>query len=552
MKRPPDPVQASDDAWSLARRREPVVRKLVEADIPYGARTELIAAAAAELGIAQSHLYRLLKAYKADPRTRSLLPQTPGPATGMRLLDQRVEAIIKDEIEANYLTQLQPKKSKLVRDIHARCHRDGLPRPARKTVLIRLSEISKREQLKRRRGPKAAADKYDPVLGTCSAERPLELIQIDHTPADVIAIEEETGEPVGRPHVSLAIDVCTRMYGGFYLTFDPPSATSVACCLLHTVMDKSDWLTARGLPTAWPVLGLPETVHVDNAKEFHSRAFTRACEDYGIAIRYRPVRRPKFGGHVERRIGHLSQELHLLDGTTFSNIKERGAYDSMGKACLTIAEIEWMVATIILEHHASFHEGIGTAPQARWKELTSGMAFRMPPNLRDFHRDFLPWQERRMQRDGIHLFGVRYWHDALIGALNTEAKLVVHYNPADLSKLFVRGASGSYLEVPYRNLRRPAISLWEHRAAVRALRRSGRAGVDEEMIFDMILLRRRKLEQIRGTSRKARLDIARSGAVPRQAMLPAPAPALPPPGGGDRDEDRPLELPYYETEAWDD
>lgn len=552
MKRPPTPMQASDEAWALARTREPVIRKLAEADISYGARTELIAGAAAELGIAQSYLYRLIKAYRADPRTRSLLPKAPGPATGRRFLDPGVEAVIKDEIEGNYLTQLQPKKAKLVRDIHARCHSEGLPRPARKTVLIRLAEISKREQLMRRRGPKAAADRFDPVLGACIAERPLQIVQIDHTPADVIAVEEETGEPIGRPHVSLSIDVCTRMYGGFYLTFDPPSATSVACCMLHTVMDKSDWLKARGLPAAWPVLGLPGTVHVDNAREFHSQAFTRACEDYGIEVQYRPVRRPRFGGHVERRIGHLSQELHLLDGTTFSNIKERGAYDSMGKACLTIAEIEWMVASIILEHHASFHEGIRTSPQARWKELTSGMAFRMPPNLRDFHRDFLPWQERRMQRDGIHLFGIRYWHDALIGALNNEVKLVVHYNPADLSKLFVRGASGGYLEVPYRNLRRPAISIWEHRAAVRALRRQGRAGVDEEMIFDMVLLRRRKLEEIRGSSRKARLELARSGAMPRPAMLPAPDHVPPASGAADGDEDRPLELPYYETEVWDD
>ncbi|MFM2042916.1 MAG: hypothetical protein RLY86_1492 [Pseudomonadota bacterium] len=552
MKRPPPPVQASDEAWALARAREPVIRKLAEADIPYGARTELVAAAAAELGLTRSYLYRLMKAYTADPRTRSLLPRAPGPAIGRRFLDPRVEAIIKDEIENNYLKQLQPKKAKLVKDIHARCHGEGLQRPARRTVLTRLAEISKREQLKRRRGPKAAADKFDPVLEACAAGRPLEIVQIDHTPADVIAVEEETGEPIGRPHVSLAVDVCTRMYGGFYLTFDPPSATSVACCLLHTVMDKSTWLTTRGLPAAWPVQGLPETVHVDNAKEFHSRAFIRACEDYGIEVQYRPVRRPKYGGHVERRIGHLSQELHLLDGTTFSNIKERGAYDSMGKACLTISEIEWMVASIILEHQASFHEGIQTSPQARWMDLTASMAFRMPPNLRDFHRDFLPWQERRMQRDGIHLFGIRYWHDALVGALNNEEKLVVHYNPADMSKLYVRGASGGYLEVPYRNLRRPAISVWEHRAAVRALRRQGRAGVDEEMIFSMVLLRRRRLEEIRGSSRKARLELARSGAMPRPAMLPPPNHVPPVSGDTDRDEDRPLELPFYETEVWDE
>lgn len=83
MKLPSRPVPTSDEAWALASAREPVIRKLVEADIPYGARTELMAAAA-ELGLAQSYLYRLVKAYKTDPRTRSLLPKAPGPATGRR------------------------------------------------------------------------------------------------------------------------------------------------------------------------------------------------------------------------------------------------------------------------------------------------------------------------------------------------------------------------------------------------------------------------------------------------------------------------------------
>jgi len=106
-----------------------------------------------------------------------------------------------------------------------------------------------------------------------------------------------------------------------------------------------------------------------------------------------------------------------------------------------------------------------------------------------------------------------------------------------------------YLQVAYRNLRRPAISLWEHRAAVRALRRQGRAGVDEGMVFDMILARRKALEEVRGRSRKARLALARSGARPVRDPLP---PAI---GGSapddDVDEDAPLLLPYYEADPGD-
>src|SRR3954470_18167368 len=47
----------------------------------YGATGEAMAAAT-EPGFTPNHLYRLLKAYETDPRTRSLLPKALLPAGG--------------------------------------------------------------------------------------------------------------------------------------------------------------------------------------------------------------------------------------------------------------------------------------------------------------------------------------------------------------------------------------------------------------------------------------------------------------------------------------
>lgn len=545
-------AKVPDVLWQTARERERIIRPLVLEPLAYGARGEQLTAAAEALRVSHQHLYRLMRAYEADPRTQSLLPGTPGRRTGTRRLAERVETIIEEEIQTSYLKLIKPRKAALMKGIHARCKLEGLQKPARETVELRLAAISKREQTKRRQGAKRARDEFDPIWGSLEVERPLQVVQVDHTPCDIMAIEPETLEVIGRPFITLAIDVRTRVYCGFHLTFDPPSAASVAACVAHAVMDKGDWLAARGLPPRWPVAGLCEVIHVDNGKEFHSRAFTRACEDYGIEVRYRPPGTPHMGGHIERRIGHLAQELHLLPGTTFSNIKERGVYDAAGNACLTLAELEWMVATIILEHHATFHEGIGTAPLAKWKAETTGQALRMPSDLRAFHRDFLPFEERTVQRDGLHLFGLRYWHDALMPFLHNKAKVTVHYEPANLSKVFVRGLAGDFIEVPYRNLRRPAISKWELKAVTRALRRQGRAGVDEDMVFDMVLARRKKLEEVRGRSRRARLELARGGRREETLVLPPDAPKT---VNGEfaelEDDDVPLSLPYYNTEEWD-
>ena len=67
-----------DAAWETARRRERIVRALLQNPVAYGARSEAVAAAAAELDVTIQYLYRLIKVYEADPRTRSLLPRSPG------------------------------------------------------------------------------------------------------------------------------------------------------------------------------------------------------------------------------------------------------------------------------------------------------------------------------------------------------------------------------------------------------------------------------------------------------------------------------------------
>jgi putative transposase len=120
------------------------------------------------------------------------------------------------------------------------------------------------------------------VPGEYRASRPLEIVQIDHTKVDIIVVDEETREPIGRPWITLAMDIFTRMVTGFYLTMDDPSGLSVSLCLLHAVFDKSSWLQEREIDNAWPIAGLPECLHVDNGVDFRSKAFIRACRDVGI------------------------------------------------------------------------------------------------------------------------------------------------------------------------------------------------------------------------------------------------------------------------------
>jgi putative transposase len=197
--------------------------------------------------------------------------------------------------------------------------------------------------------------------------RALELAQIDHTLADIIVVDEIERRPIGRPWLTLVIDVATRVIAGFHLSLDAPSSTAVALALSHAVLPKRDFKGQPDLSASWPVEGLPQTIHLDNAKEFHGPALKRGCREYGISLTFRPPKTPHFGGHIERLIGTMMGDLHLLPGTTFSSVKSRGDYKSAANANLSMRELEqWLTLQIVEVYHQREHRVIGVPPLAAW------------------------------------------------------------------------------------------------------------------------------------------------------------------------------------------
>jgi hypothetical protein len=54
------------------------------------------------------------------------------------------------------------------------------------------------------------------------------------------------------------------------------------------------------------------------------RCSTALVKNYGIELQWRPVKKPLYGGHIQRWLGTFAQELQNLPGATFSNPAERG------------------------------------------------------------------------------------------------------------------------------------------------------------------------------------------------------------------------------------
>lgn len=514
-----DISEIADEDWKIAEERFVAIKPFINTLMP--GRTE-IERRAKELNIDPSTLYRWLNRYKAYGTISALIPQKRGWKSNKSRIPVFSEQVIQEVIQDFYLTPQRPSQQKTVMEVLRRCQLRGIEAPSAGTIRTRLSKISEKDRLRGHGFKEKAKNKFLPAAGSFpNADFPLSVIQIDHTPADIILVDDVHRKPIGRPWITLAIDVYSRMVTGYYLSFDPPSETSVAMCVAHSILLKDEWLLLHKVDAEWPVWGIPRTIHVDNGADFRSNNFQQSCMMYGIHMEFRPVKQPRYGGHIERMLGTLLKEIHDLPGTTFSSIKDREGYDSEKHAALTKSEFEgWLVTLICKVYHQRLHSSIGMTPQRKWEigifgnNETQGTG--LPPRPADrltILLDFLPSFRRTIQTFGVTIDDMSYYAEALRPWINAEApdmpgekrKFIFRRDPRDISVIwFFDPMLKQYFKIPFANQSLPSISIWEYLQVRDLLKKEGIKSVNEPQILRALTELRNKVEDAKEKTKKAR------------------------------------------------
>ena len=473
---------------------------------------------------------------------------------GKGRLSEPVELIIRDLLQKRFLTRQKRSLAALYREVAQACKAQKLPVPARNTVALRIASLDPRKVARSRGGQDASRDLQGAGGVPPEVTIPLQQVQIDHTVIDLIIVDERDRQPIGRPYLTVAIDVFTRCVPGMVVTLEAPSAVSVGLCLAHAACDKRPSLERLNVEMGWPMSGKPKLLYLDNAAEFKSEALRRGCEQHGIQLSYRPPGLPHFGGIVERIIGTAMQMIHELPGTTFSNPNQRGKYDSEGAAALTLHELERWLTLAIGAYHGSVHGTLLRPPAALWADAVAHSGTpAIVTHLTAFLVDFLPVIRRTLTRTGFVIDHIRYYADALkpwIARRGSLPAFLIRRDPRDISRIWVLEPDEQhYLEIPYRTLSHPAITLWEQRQALARLRQLGREQVDEAALFRMIRQMRDIVDTAQHTTRKARRDTERRQHLKTQ--LPSGGPAPPVVGIPDtQTESQPPATPFDQIEEW--
>lgn len=518
-----------ESEWNKAKHRNEVIAPLAELNV---LGKQAAKDAATLLGVTTRQVYRLIKCYRMGKRlVTDIACKTSCGGKGKSRLSPEVEVIISNVIETLYLSRERPSKAVIRREILMRCRQAGLRPPSYNSIGLRISMLDPLLVIRKRHGG-TEAKKLQPAAGQMPPPAgPMELVQIDHSPVDLIIVDEIGRLPIGRPWLTLAIDIYTRCIVGMLLTLEAPSATSVGLCLAHAVTEKSAWLQSRGVETStWSMHGKPKKIHLDNAREFISEALKRGCEQYDISRDYRPKKQPHYGGIIERVIGTAMTMAHTVPGTTFSNVQERGTYKSETKAILTLAELEkWLILAIGV-YHGTVHKSLSETPASVWNRSVQSWKVAGVADKKKFLIDFLPVIRRRITRTGFSIDHIMYYADVLkpwIAKRKQLEKFIIRRDPRDISRVWVLDPSSKlYIDIPYRYLSHPSVTLWEHRKAVENLRKQGRDQVNEMELFRMMeQMREIKTAAAKETKRARRERSRRShlinSATENKLLVPA-------------------------------
>ncbi|WP_201192442.1 Mu transposase C-terminal domain-containing protein [Pseudomonas fluorescens] len=424
--------------------------------------------AANALNVTQNYLYRISRQYQEELGAISMLLNKRGRKPGTKLLNESVELVISNATRKKY-TSRAATFSAVWKEVEISCLERGLPVPARRTVTNRVRSILtdyERDRIKL--GADAANQKHQPRPGKFKPECPLDWVEIDHTLVDLLLLSDDRLHIIGRPWLTVLIDVNTRVLLGYYLSLHAPSALSVACAFTHAVLRKDEFVKLLGLSIEdYPYYGVPKVLYMDNAAEFKSAKLKQGCHRFGVEPKYRPPGAKHYGGHVERLIGTLmTSKVHFLKGTTMSNVVARKNLNSEKQAVMTFTDFcPWFAREVAL-YHSTVHAELKISPRKKWLNYYTpigGCPF--PPQITDPHQfklNFMPEEQRKIQPCGIEFKGQVYW-DPVLTPFIGAGKVIVKFDPFSMRRVWVK-IEGCFYPINMSDLTRADFTYEEYRA----------------------------------------------------------------------------------------
>ena len=249
---------------------------------------------------------------------------------------------------------------------------DKLAFPQRmETLRRRINQAINRDNWEIKFGAHEAHLKFEGIEEGLAATRPLELVIMDHTKIDTwLVFDTEHFLPLGRPWLTIAIDVATRCVLGYLISFEPPSLHSVLTTLKRVNRNKDYMKWAfPDVDGPWDAWGKPENILVDSGWEFKSPSFQDALRDIGTRVIWSPVQTPTYKAIGERFFETLNElTFHRLPGAVPAGPTEMRLIDvdPRGEAIISLGSMDEIMHQAIATYHKAPHSTLEELPEQVW------------------------------------------------------------------------------------------------------------------------------------------------------------------------------------------
>jgi putative transposase len=291
------------------------------------------------------------------------------------------------------------------------------------------------------------------------ASVPNEVWQAAHSLLPIVVLHDQ-GKPA-KPWLTIILDAYSRAVAGYSWGFASPNAQQTALILPQAIWRKAD--------PRWHLCGIPAQFYTDNGPDFPSSHLEQVAAALQMALVFSWPGQPRGRGKRERFFRTVEQMLlPRLPGFVGDNGK-------IGGTCLSLTALDTHFQTWLLEdYHQRVHEEIKEAPQARW--AASGFLPRMPESLEQLDLLLLPVaKQRRIQQDGIHFQGHRYFDLTLAAYVGED--VTIRYDPRDLAVIRVCYKERFLCRAVCHELAGTQVSLQEVMPARREQRKRVRQGI---------------------------------------------------------------------------